>query len=114
MIKKENRLKKNRQFIYIYKHGEIKHSKNLSVVFVKTKLQPYKVGFTVSTKIGNSVVRSKVKRRLTECFNNLQEFILPTHNLVFLAKEGIGDIEFLEMQNQMKIVLSKAGLLRNE
>ena len=37
MINKQNRLKKNRHFKYIYKHGETKYSQTLGVVFVKTK-----------------------------------------------------------------------------
>lgn len=110
MIKKEHRLKKNRQFNYIYKNGNANHSKFLSLISIKTKYQPYKVGFTVSKKIGKSVVRSKVKRRLRESFNLLYKNIKPTHNLIFLSREGIDTLSFLEIQNCMKNLLIKANL----
>ncbi|MEG1499567.1 MAG: ribonuclease P protein component [Clostridia bacterium] len=114
MIKKEHRLRKNKQFNYIYKRGIAKHSKFLTVVFVKTKFQPFKVGFTVSKKIGNSVVRSKVKRRLRESFNLIENKIDPSNNYIFLAKDGISLLSFIEIKDAMNNLLEKAKLFKNE
>ena len=110
MIKSENRLRKNSQFMFIYKHGKASHGANLTVVYLKTKIQPYKVGFTVSKKIGKSVVRSKIKRRLTECFNRVQKFVDSSYNYVFISKSGIENLSFFEMLEEMKKVLKKANL----
>ena len=92
MIKNENRLRKNKHFKYIYKHGKSVNYDNLCVVFVKTKIQPYKVGFCVTKKIGNSVTRNKVKRRLRECFCKLD--IDKSYNYIFIAKSGIENMNF--------------------
>ena len=43
MIKSENRLRKNKHFRYIYKHGETKTYKVLTVTFVETKFKTIKV-----------------------------------------------------------------------
>ena len=67
MIKRENRLKKNKHFNYIYKNGTSIKLGVLSLVYTKTKFKPFKVGFSVNNKIGKAVVRNKVKRRLKEC-----------------------------------------------
>ena len=67
MIKSINRLRKNKHFKYVYKHGETKGYKLLLLTFVKSKISEPKVGFSVSKKIGKSVVRNKVKRRIKTC-----------------------------------------------
>lgn len=113
MLKKENRLKKNSQFSYIYKHGQTKHTSILSLSFVKTQYKPFKVGFTVSKKIGKSVVRSKVKRRLREAFRLLIDNVNENYNYVFIARPGIEKVSFLEIKDAIFELLEKAKLFKN-
>ena len=110
MLKKENRLKKNRHFKYIYKHGETKVLNKLSLVYIKTKFKTYKVGFSVSKKVGKSVVRNKIKRRLRECFLSLSNVINKKYNYIFIAREGIDNMSFLEIKQNMIDILKKCEL----
>ena len=110
MIKKENRLRKNKHFKFIYKHGETKSYNALALTFAKTKIQPFKVGFSVSKKIGKSVVRNKVKRRLRECFCLMQSGINKKYNYIFIAKAGIQDLTFEQLKANVKTLLLKNGL----
>lgn len=114
MIKNENRLRKNKHFKYIYKHGETKSTNCLAVSFVKTKIQPFKVGFSVSKKIGKSVVRNKVKRRLRESFCALYNNINQKHNYIFIAKQGIELLGFEEIKQVMMQLLTKNGLYEKD
>ncbi|MDD4815747.1 MAG: ribonuclease P protein component [Clostridia bacterium] len=111
MIKKEHRLTKNRHFQFIYRKGQSKQSKFITLIFVKTKFKPYKVGFSVSNKIGKSVVRSKVKRRLRESFNLIQKNINPNFNYVIVAKKGIDNLGFFEIKKEMEYCFKKANLI---
>ena len=110
MIKNENRLRKNKQFKYIYKHGTTKSLDFLTLTFVKTKTLPLKVGFSVSKKVGKSVVRSKVKRRLRESFCALQKNINQKNNYIFIAKEGIQNLDFWQIKQNMLDLLTKCNL----
>ena len=105
MIKNENRLRKNKHFKYIYKHGKSVGNEFLCVVFVKTKFQPFKVGFCVTKKIGNSVVRNKVKRRLRESFCKLD--VNKHFNYIFIAKSGIENLSFEQIVALMQNLLKK-------
>lgn len=110
MLKKENRLKKNKQFNYIYKHGEARHSKFLSIVFLQSKYKPLKVGFTVSKKIGKSVVRNKVKRRLRDIIKLNINRLNPNFNYIIIAREGVDKLTYLDLKQQMISLLLKANL----
>ena len=110
MIKNENRLKKNKHFKFIYKHGSTKSTTFVALTFLKSKYLPYKVGFSISKKIGKSVVRNKVKRRMREAFCCICKDIDTSYNYIFVAKEGIQNLTFLEIKQQMIDVLKKCNL----
>lgn len=110
MLPKENRLKKNSQFTYIYRHGQIKHSKFLSVSYIRTKYQPFKIGFTVSKKIGKSVTRNKVKRYLREATRLEIKNIDKGYNYIFIAREGIEELHLNDIRKILIELLSKAGM----
>lgn len=114
MIKKENRLKKNKQFQYIYKNGTFVKSKYILLVFIKAKIKPYKVGFSVGTKVGNSVQRNKIKRRMREAFSKIVPIVDRRYNYVFVAREGIDMLDFNSILQNMLEVIKKAGLLNGD
>ena len=113
-MKSVNRLKKNKQFNYVYKKGERLFSKNISMFFVKSRFASVKAGFSVSKKIGKSVVRSKVKRRMKEAFRSLLPQLKGYVNIVFVAREGVEVCAFADIKEQITSLLVRAGLLGNE
>lgn len=111
MIKYENRLKKNKQFQYIYRHGTGAKYGTIAIVFIKTKVKPYKVGFSVSNKIGKSVQRNRVKRQMREAFSQIAMQVDRRFNYVFVAREGICDKDFHQIKADMLGAVKLAGLL---
>lgn len=107
MIKKEHRLTKKRHYQFIYRKGKAEHSKFLTLVYVRTKIQPFKVGFSISKKIGKSVVRNKVKRRMRESFNILENNFNINYNYVFVAKKGIENLNFWEIKTDMERLIKR-------
>lgn len=113
MLPKQNRLKKNKQFSYIYKHGQTKHTSKLSLSYIKTKFQPFKIGITVSKKIGKSVVRNKVKRLLRQAIRIELDNFNKGFNYIFIAREGIDQENLNSLRKTVLTLLEKAGL-KNE
>lgn len=111
MLSKENRLKKKQHFNYIYKHGQGLRVGDVSLVFIKAKIKPFKVGFSVSNKVGKAVVRNKVKRRMREAFAELIPLVDRRYNYIFVAKEGIALKDYEAIKKNMLSVIKKAGLL---
>ena len=57
---------KNLQFRQVYSRGKSKADYCIAFYFLENDLSVNRLGITVSKKIGNSVVRSRVKRIIKE------------------------------------------------
>jgi len=62
------KLKKNWQFKNVYEKGKYSADKYVVAYYVRNNLNTNIVGFSVSKKVGNSVVRNRTKRRMKECY----------------------------------------------
>ena len=69
-------------------------------------------GFTVSRRIGGAVERNRARRRMSEAVRLLWDIVAPGWDLVWVARPGIKDVEFSELQSACARLLRRARLLR--
>ena len=101
----DHRLKKNSQFNFIYKKGERIHTEHFTLFVVKSRFVGYKIGFSVSKKIGKANKRNKLKRRLREIVRVLP--VPEKQNYVLMAKEGAAELEFAQIKKQVEKLFEK-------
>ena len=113
MLSKVNRLKKRKEFNYIYKKGQIAHCADFSVHYVRA-FKPYaQIGISVSKQVGNSVIRSRVKRIISEaCRLNIEKFAIK--NYIITAKPPIVEKKSTEVEEELLALLKKNGLIKGE
>lgn len=111
-MKSKNKLKKRKQFNWTFKNGLTVHTKNMSVVFNESKGKDYKIGFSISKKVGKAVVRNKVKRRLREIATFYEKNIQNHKTMIFVAKPSITECDFWVMKNEFEELLKKANLFK--
>jgi len=108
-MQKAYRIRKNKQFHYVYRKGKGAGAKEMSLIYVRAaKLQ---VGFSVSKKVGNAVVRNRVKRRMRECFR-LQMHTLKNGFYVFTARPEAANASYQQLEKTMHYLLRRQGLYR--
>lgn len=104
------RLKKNSQFNFTYKKGKSIACRNLVLVYARTGSVSLKVGFSISKKIGNSVVRNKIKRRLKETFKKHIINLKQEYNYIFIARKPICEDDFKTISGSVNYLLKKSEL----
>lgn len=70
-----------------------------------------KVGFSVSSKVGNSVTRNRLRRYMKEDFRMLRPG-LKSGRFIFVARVQSAGAEHRALASEMKYLLRKAELFR--
>jgi ribonuclease P protein component len=113
-FKKEEKIRKNVEFRTVYRKGK-SFSNSLLVLYVRKNHKDLnRVGISVSKKVGKSVVRSRVKRLISESYRLNKDYVIKGYDLVFIARNSSNDKSFTEIESALKNLLKKAGLLIDE
>lgn len=115
------RLKKNFEFKIVYRRGKSFANELLVMYMLKNKRNkdnennPYnRLGVSVSKKVGNSVIRSRSKRLISESFRLNYNYILKGYDFIFIARNPIVDKNYFDVEKSMMNLIKKAGLYINE
>ena len=74
---------------------------------------PVRLGFTVTRKVGNAVVRNRARRRLREAARRvLRETPVTGADLVLVGRDATPERDFALLLDDLRKALRKAGLLR--
>lgn len=113
-MKKENRIKKRKEFNYIFKNGNPFSSKFLTLLITNSKLKKFKVGFSASKKVGKAVTRNKVKRRIKEAVYQNRHLLKTKVNYIFVAKSNSSEASFNEICENVIYLLDKVNSYINK
>lgn len=105
MLKKNLRLRRNKDFSYTYRKGIKFKGKYVSIYKLK-KYDSTKVGFSLSKKVGNAVVRNLWKRRLHEIFRLEATRLKPSYYSV-VALPNIKEATFKELKNDVLSLIDR-------
>jgi ribonuclease P protein component len=106
----EIRLRKSADFETVYNDGRSVGNRLLVLFFRRTPGSATRVGLSVSKRVGNSVTRNLVKRRLRAIINSEKGNIAAGVDIVIIAKPGAATIEFSSLRDSLVYLLKRAGL----
>ncbi|MFC0525951.1 ribonuclease P protein component [Pontibacillus salicampi] len=111
-MKKQNRIKKNEEFQHVFKHGQSFANRQLVLYYLKKEDQEqFRIGLSVSKRIGNAVTRNQIKRYLRQAFHELGSSMNPSYDIVIIARKPTNQMDFFQMKKSLTHVLSKTNLL---
>jgi len=89
-----NRLRRHAEFVYVQRHGLRFQTPHFVLYAARLPgCEGPKLGMTVSRRIGNAVVRNRLRRRVRECFRlSLRGSTPPNCGLVVAARVGAAEL----------------------
>ena len=107
-MEKQYRIKKNKDFQFVYNKGKSVANRQF-VVYTKPNktLTHFRLGISVSKKIGNAVVRNRIKRGVRETFKVHKDDIIATE-IIVIARQPAKDMSALQIQASLEHVLKIA------
>ena len=107
-------IKENRDFSRLYRIGKFFSSDCLILYLKKNKLGFNRVGVTVSKKVGKAVIRNLVKRRIKESYRELEKSILPSYDIVVVARVKASESDYRKLKSALFYLFQKAGIFNDE
>lgn len=111
-MKKEFRVKKNKEFQEAFKKGKSFANRQFVVYILRKEEQNhFRIGLSVSKKIGNAVMRNQIKRYVRQAFLELEEEIKPQYDLIVIARKPVAEMDFYEVKKSLIHVLKVSRVL---
>ncbi len=100
-MKYSESLKKPSDFQNVYKCGKSCANRYLVMYVYKNDCSFNRVGISVSKKVGNSVVRHRVKRLIREAYRLNEELFLCGYDIVFIARISILNLPYNKVESAL-------------
>jgi len=107
---RERRLRRPADFAAVYRRGRSTPGGSLAIRSLKTDLPESRVGFAVGKRIGNAVVRNRVKRRLRAAITSLE--LEPGWDIVINARPTSAAKQYAELHAELSGLLKRSRLTR--
>ena len=111
MIKRRHRVRSSKRFAEIRQQGRSAANELLVMYALPNDLEFSRFGFSVSGRIGNAVIRNRVKRRLREAVRLQMDQIATGWDMIWIARRPISKANYHELFDASARLLRRARLL---
>jgi len=111
-VRSEHNLTRKTQFTLVYNEGKTWSGREIVVKALPNGLSSSRHGFTVSKRVGNAVVRNRVKRLLREIVR--QTPLQPGWDIIFIARTAAAGADYGNLGKSVRKLLFRAGLFLGE
>ena len=94
-------LKKNEDFAVVYRKGRSRANKYFIMYAKKNGSDINRIGVSVSKKVGNSVVRHRIKRLIKESYRLHEKMFNSGLDIVVIARSGAADLGFHDVESAL-------------
>ena len=108
-MKKSYRIKKEKDFKALFDAGHSVANRKFVVYCLNRDLLHYRVGLSVSKRLGNAVTRNRVKRRLRHALMDMSSQ-LAHQDFVVIARKGVEELDFHQVEKNLLHVLKLAHI----
>ena len=99
------RLTRRSEFLALARRGRKLHTPHFVVLTQPNDRGESRLGITVTKRVGNSVTRNLIKRRVREFFRRARGGLRAADDFVIIAKHGAESLSLAEVTAELKNVL---------
>ena len=103
-------LKKNIEFGKVYRKGKSRANRQLVLYILENGTDKNRLGISVSKKVGNSVVRHRVKRLIKEVYRLNEPAFARGYDLVFIARKDARGKTYDEIEKSVLHIVDLMGI----
>lgn len=112
-MRRKLRLRNREDFSRVYRAGKSFANGQFVVYWSKQPaIDPFRCGISASKKIGNAVVRNRMRRRVKEIVRHLEPKISPNIDFVLIVRKPAVNMTYKQLEGSIQHVLKKAGVLK--
>jgi len=100
------RLRKHAQYCRVQSKGRRIGGKFVLVIFAPSSFLSVRFGLTVSKRVGNAVVRNKVKRRLRDILRH-HKTVLGGLDVVWIARQEAAKASYKDLQQDVLMLMER-------
>lgn len=113
-MNKRQRIKKDKEFQLAFKSGKSFANRQFVVYCYKKESQEeFRIGLSVSKKVGNAVVRNRIKRYIRQAFLEMKDQLQQDMDYVVIARQQAATKDFHETKKSLQHVLRIARVLNS-
>jgi ribonuclease P protein component len=105
---KSVRLRRRREFLALQRLGRRRHTPSFVVLQAPSGAPVSRLGVTVSARVGNAVVRNRVKRLVREIFRERRLDLPAPLDIVVIAKPDAAQITHVQAATELERALGVA------
>ncbi len=105
-MKKNQIIKKNRDFKKILDQKRVFRNSYYNIYIERNLAQKNLFGISVSKKLGNAVLRNKLKRQVKSIVDSKKDF-QNYHDYIIILKRGILDISFAKRKEELLSLINR-------
>lgn len=112
----KNGIRKNAEFRKVYRRGKSFSNRLLVLYMYRNNLnkEVSRIGISVSKKVGKSVIRSRVKRLISESYRLNSHKFKTGYDFVIIARTSCNNKQYKEVDSSLLDLFNKAGLIVND
>ena len=104
-------LKNNRDFVNLYTSGKSYANKYLVIYTLKNNSDRNRLGISVSKKVGNSVIRHRLKRLIKESYRLHEKMFNSGLDIVVIARKGSDACDYAGIESALLHLMKLNGTL---